>query len=135
MGIYLNPGSEGFYESIASEIYVDKTGLIGFTNQVLRTKQKFICVSRPRRFGKYMAAEMLAAYYQRGIDSRELFEGLAISREESYEANLNQYNVIFLNVQEFLSQNADIESLKNEIEKVLFLKRRNAGMMAIVLKT
>lgn len=66
MGIYLNPGMEGFSESLRSEIYVDKTGLIACTNKVLGTRQKYVCVSRPRRFGKSMAAEMFAAYYGRG---------------------------------------------------------------------
>lgn len=75
MGIYLNPGTEGFAESLRSEIYVDKTGLIACTNKVLGTRQKYVCVSRPRRFGKSMAAEMLAAYYGRGCDSKELFQG------------------------------------------------------------
>ena len=55
MGSYLNPGSKGFQESLNSEIYVDKTGLIEKTNAVLNTRQKFLCVSRPRRFGKSMA--------------------------------------------------------------------------------
>ena len=63
MGIYLNPGNEGFKEAIRSRIYVDKTGLIACTNEFLNTKEKYICVSRPRRFGKSMALEMLAAYY------------------------------------------------------------------------
>jgi hypothetical protein len=61
MGIYLNPGNDAFEESISSEIYVDKTELIKYTNYVLKTMQKFICVSRPRRFGKSIAANMLAA--------------------------------------------------------------------------
>ena len=65
MGSYLNPGSKGFRKSLNSEIYVDKTGLIEKTNAVLNTRQKFLCVSRPRRFGKSMAADMLAAYYDR----------------------------------------------------------------------
>ena len=52
MGSYLNPGNKGFQESLNSEIYVDKTGLIENVNAVLNTRQKFICVSRPRRFGK-----------------------------------------------------------------------------------
>ena len=73
MGSYLNPGNKGFQESLNSEIYVDKTGLIEKTNEVLDTRQKFLCVSRPRRFGKSMAADMLAAYYERGEDSAELF--------------------------------------------------------------
>ena len=62
MGIYLNPSSIGFKRSLNSEIYVDKTGLIEKTNALLGTEQKFICVSRPRRFGKSMAVNMLSAY-------------------------------------------------------------------------
>lgn len=62
MGIYLNPSSIGFKRSLNSEIYVDKTGLIERTNALLDTEQKFICVSRPRRFGKSMAVNMLSAY-------------------------------------------------------------------------
>ncbi|WP_394683278.1 AAA family ATPase [Schaedlerella sp.] len=65
MGGHLNPGSKGFRESINSVIYVDKTGLIEKTNAVLNTRKKLICASRPRRFGKSMAADMLAAYYDR----------------------------------------------------------------------
>ena len=62
MGIYLNPSSIGFKRSLNSEIYVDKPGLIEKTNALLDTEQKFICVSRPRRFGKSMAVNMLSAY-------------------------------------------------------------------------
>ncbi|KAI4445798.1 hypothetical protein C823_000315 [Eubacterium plexicaudatum ASF492] len=64
MGIYLNPGNDGFWEAVRSKIYVDKTGLISYTNELIGTEQKFICVSRPRRFGKSMALKMLAAYYR-----------------------------------------------------------------------
>ena len=66
MGIYLNPGNELFKEAANSEIYVDKTMLIDFTNHVLETTQKEICVSRPRRFGKSIAENMLTAYYSKG---------------------------------------------------------------------
>lgn len=69
MGIYLNPGNEPFKESVQSPIYMDKSGLISYINNVFGTKQKFICVSRPRRFGKSMAAEMLSAYYDKGCSS------------------------------------------------------------------
>ena len=102
MGSYLNPGSKGFQESLNSEIYVDKTGLIEKTNAVLNTRQKFLCVSRPRRFGKSMAADMLAAYYDRGEDSAPLFHSLKISNAASYQQHLNQYDVLKVNMQEFL---------------------------------
>ena len=64
MGSYLNPGNKGFRESLNSQIYVDKSGLIEQTNAVLDTREKYMCVSRPRRFGKSMAADMLTAYYE-----------------------------------------------------------------------
>ena len=67
MGILLNPDNIDFYNAVNySELYVDKTELIKYTNKVLFGEQKYICVSRPRRFGKSMAANMLTAYYSRG---------------------------------------------------------------------
>ena len=76
MGVYLNPGNNLFAEAVRSDIYVDKTKLIQHTNKALGTLQKFICISRPRRFGKSMVANMLAAYYGRECDSRELFRNI-----------------------------------------------------------
>ena len=70
MGIYVNPRNRAFKEAVNSKIYVDKSKLIVYTNTVLNTMQKNLCVSRPRRFGKSMAADMLVAYYSRGCDSR-----------------------------------------------------------------
>ena len=58
MGVYLNPGNDGFWKAVRSKIYVDKTGLIAYTNELINTEQQFICVSRPRRFGKSMALKM-----------------------------------------------------------------------------
>ena len=112
MGIYLNPGNKGFQESVCSEIYVDKSGLIKYTNKYLNTKQKFVCVSRPRRFGKSMALEMLAAYYGCGCDSRGLFAGLKIENDPTFLKNLNKYNVIYLNMQQFLIESEELEVTK-----------------------
>ncbi|MCM1167076.1 MAG: ATP-binding protein [Lachnospiraceae bacterium] len=118
MGIYLNPDNMGFQESLNSEIYVDKTGLIELTNGIIFTRQKYVCISRPRRFGKSMAADMLAAYYCRGENSREMFSNLKISKEESFEKHLNKYNVIRLNMAEF-SSFRDMNAKVCEIEKVI----------------
>lgn len=104
MGIYLNPGSQSFYQSVNSEIYVDKTGLIAFTNKCLNTEQRYICVSRPRRFGKSMALGMLAAYYGSGCDSKMLFAPYMIAKNAGFEEHLNKYAVIYLNIQQFLSE-------------------------------
>ena len=111
VGIYLNPSNEHFQESLRSKIYVDKSELIAKTNDVIRTQQKYICVSRPRRFGKSMALNMLSAYYSYGGDSGELFCGLKISSEESYETHRNKYDVLLLNMQEFLSKSSDIDEM------------------------
>ena len=119
MGSYLNPGNKGFQESLNSKIYVDKTGLIEKTNAALNTRQKFMCVSRPRRFGKSMAADMLAAYYARGEDSAELFESLKISKAESYEKHRNQYDVIKVNMQEFLSMTHSMDEMLSMLQKYL----------------
>lgn len=102
MGIYLNPKNKSFQEAINSEIYVDKTELIACTNKCINTKEKFICVSRPRRFGKSMTLGMLAAYYSSNCDSTDLFKGLKIESDETFQKHLNHYDVIYLNMQQFL---------------------------------
>lgn len=101
MGVYLNPGNEGFKEAIRSEIYVDKSMLIAYTNKVMDTTQKTMCISRPRRFGKSMAAEMITAYYGKGCDSRSLFENLKIANTLEFEEHLNQYYVIHVDMNTF----------------------------------
>ena len=104
MGICLNPGNQGFIRAINSEIYVDKTRLIAYTNKCINTEQGFICVSRPRRFGKSMALQMLAAYYGRECSSQALFEAYQIAEDESFHVHLNQYNVIYINMADFLDR-------------------------------
>ena len=118
MGIFLNPDNDGFWQAVRSEIYVDKTGLIAFTNKCLNTEQKYICVSRPRRFGKSIALRMLAAYYSRGCDSRDLFKGFKIESQKNFGDYLNQYDVIFLNMQHFLLRAKD-QPITDYLEKVV----------------
>ena len=117
MGNYLNPGNEGFQKIVNSEIYIDKTGLIRYTNKVLNTMEGYLCVSRPRRFGKSIAAAMLTAYYSRECDSRNLFSSFEIAGSESFEKHLNQYNTIFLNMQDFLSQSKNIDGMLDLIRR------------------
>lgn len=111
MGIYLNPGNNKFQEIVNSDIYVDKTGLIQYTNSVIHTMQKYICVSRPRRFGKSIAANMLTAYYSSECDSSVLFQPFGISGDPHFADYLNKYNTIFLNMQEFLSQSHNMTEM------------------------
>ena len=112
MGLYVNPGNEEFYNaSLRSKIYVDKTEMIKFANSQLFGEHKNICVSRPRRFGKSIAANMLVAYYSRGCDSKELFEKFKIAEDAGFEEHLNKYNVIHLNMQQFLGRTKTIDGM------------------------
>ena len=119
MGIYLNPGNIDFQQALNSEIYVDKSELIKYTNRVIYTEQKFICVSRPRRFGKSMAANMLTAYYSRGCNSKEMFSDLKISKADTFERHLNKYNVIHINMVNFLSEAENMDEMLKFIEEDL----------------
>ena len=126
MGNYLNPGNESFQMALRSQIFIDKSGLIDVTNRYVRTMQRFICVSRPRRFGKSMAADMLAAYYDRNESTAEFFDKLNISKKQSYLQHLNQYDVIKINMQEFLSMTDSVEEMLAVLEKRILreLKRK-----------
>ena len=99
MGMFVNTGNSAFQVALNSEIYVDKTGLLKYTNKVLNTLQGYICNSRPRRFGKSVTADMLTAYYSRGCDSEQLFSGLEIAKSPDFKKHLNQYDVIHLDIQ------------------------------------
>ena len=130
MGIYVNPGNEKFSMATRSEIYVDKTMLLAELNKILCAENRFLAVSRPRRFGKTMAESMMAAYYSRGCDSTELFKGLKIENDPSFLKNLNKYNVIHIDINSFWSdyrtealtrmREAVLEEFREEFPAVAF---------------
>ena len=93
MGIYLNPGNGSFKIAVNTEPYVDKSSLIAFTNKLILTEKRFACVSRPRRFGKSMAANMISAYYSKGCDSREMFDKFKISSDSSFSFTLFSFSL------------------------------------------
>ena len=111
MGIYVNPTGRSFELAINSEIFVDKSGLIKETNKCINTLQRYMCVSRPRRFGKSMAMDMLSAYYGRKTDAENLFKGLKISHDESYDRHINKYDVLKINMQDFLSVTHSVDDM------------------------
>ena len=103
MGTYLNPGNDGFAD-ICRGRYVDKTGMIALINDTIGTPEKLTCISRPRRFGKSFAAQMLCAYYDKTCDSNRLFDDKAIAKSRSYREYLNKYDVIYLNMTDVLGE-------------------------------
>ena len=117
MGIYLNPGDDKFFMDRQSEIYVDKSGLIAYLNRVFRTTERFVCVSRPRRFGKSMAANMIAAYYDHTADAEKNFQGMNIAHDANFHEHAGKYDVIHLNMQDFLSRTQDMPEFLNLLQK------------------
>ena len=111
MGRFVNPDSSAFQVALNSRIYVDKTGLIEYTNSVLDTTNAYICNSRPRRFGKSYAANMLAAYYSKGADAEQMFSGLRISQAPDFKKHLNKYDVIHIDIQWFLANCEDVNKV------------------------
>ena len=118
MGIYLNPGNEGF-KNIINGIYRDKTGMIEVVNSTINTPDKLTCICRPRRFGKSYAAKMLCAYYDKSCsDSQELFSKnkYEISTKDSFEEHIGKYNVIYLDITGFISSEIDLKKLVKDIK-------------------
>ena len=94
MGIYINAGNENLKRALNSQIFVDKSLVLQKLCSLLNTNQSFICVSRPRRFGKTTVRDLMVAYFSKGCDSREMFSNLKIAQEPCFEQNLNKFNVI-----------------------------------------
>lgn len=121
MGIYLNPSSYKFEEDSRDEYYVDKTGLIEEINKMVRTPRKYVCVSRPRRFGKTMAAYMLGAYYSRTTDAKVLFDGFKIAKSTAFLKYASKFDVLQINMQNFMVGKKTVDEMLMEL-KIALLK-------------
>ena len=133
MGRYIDKGNMGFQEARNGE-YVDKSGLISVVNSTLGTVNKFSCVSRARRFGKSMAAQMLYAYYDRSCDSRALFQDLEIARDPSFERHLNKYPAIYLDMTRFISLYRNDPAIISHIKEELVADIAEAYAQAVPYK-
>lgn len=125
MGRFVNPDSSAFQVALNSKIYIDKTGLIEYTNGVLDTTNAYICNSRPRRFGKSYAANMLAAYYSKGADAEKMFSGFMISKSDDFKKHLNRYDVIHIDIQWFLANCDEADKVVPFITKCVLKELRD----------
>ena len=116
MGTYINKGNSDFRDIVTHE-YVDKTQLIPLINATLNSESRYSCVTRCRRFGKSMAAKMLCAYYDKSCDSRELFSGLKVEQDMSFETYLNKYRVLYLDVTSFTARPEVITTIVRTIQE------------------
>ena len=119
MGVYVNPRNNKYRRAINDDIYIDKSDLIAVANHRLGKANCYMCVSRPRRFGKSMAADMLVAYYSKNNDSHELFKGKKIEKDASFEKHLNQHDVIRIDVQQFILDRDEIENTSEKIQSAV----------------
>ena len=126
MGIYLNPSNENFKMTLASGEYVDKTGMLAVTNEFIDKANNYVCVSRPRRFGKTIAGNMIAAYYSKGCDSGELFGKLKISDSADFEGKLNKYNVIQIDMNSEYQNTKDKEDLIRIVSEKIIKELQDA---------
>ena len=111
MGIYVNPNEALLRMSVNSKVYVDKSMILHELNLLLNTEDRFVCVARPRRFGKTMAGNMIAAYYSKKANSRTILEMLKIAQTDDFETYLNAFNVIKIDVNGFYSNSNHDEDI------------------------
>ncbi len=117
MGIYLNPNNDNFRDTLKTGTYVDKTMMIAEINRFIDRSNKYVCVSRPRRFGKTIAGNMLCAYYSKGCDSRELFAPYKIAQVFGFEDKLNKYNVIQIDLNGEFQQTDNKSGFLNKLKR------------------
>ncbi|WP_234124168.1 AAA family ATPase [Clostridium hydrogenum] len=121
MSIYLNTSKplENYKNLYRSKYFVDKSLLIEKLSEVIETSDKYVCVTRPRRFGKSSAINMIGAYYSKAVDSKEIFNKLNISKSDTYEKHLNKYNVIGINFNKIPDKNKSYEGYIDLIQSAL----------------
>ena len=125
MRMYLNTNKplENYKDLFKSKYFIDKSSIIEILNEVIATSDKYVCITRPRRFGKSSVADMLGAYYTKDITSKNIFDTLKISNSIKYSENMNKYNVISLSFNEIpdnmKSYEDYINNIINQIKKEL----------------
>ena len=119
MGNYINPGNENLKMALNSEIFVDKSLVLKKFCALLNSNQRFVCVSRPRRFGKTTVRSLIEAFFSKGYDSYSLFQDLKIAGEPCFKENLNKYNVLSIDMGFFYSNSVNkeavLENLRTEL--------------------
>ena len=105
--------SNPFTEAAGCKYFIDKSRLISKVNEKIKTPYKYICITRPRRFGKTVNAMMLASYYSKNAGFKELFDKLEVSRDESYLEHLNKHNVVYMTFSEMPKPNCTYEEFLN----------------------
>lgn len=121
MGFYLNSAAPGaLYKSETENPYfVDKSQLLEELIPFVQQGNKHICITRPRRFGKTVMANMIGAFFGKGSDTQDIFDALQISSSPLYKDNLNHYNLIYIDFSKMPAECSSYTSYISRIEKRL----------------
>lgn len=119
MGMYLNPGSSRFEMAVNSPIFVDKTPMISYLNSIINTSQRFVSVSRPRRFGKTMAADMICAYYGNKADAKPLFSSRKLAKLDDWDRYINKFDVIRVVMTEMFRRDKSISVGIDRLQRIV----------------
>lgn len=121
MGYYLNNAEVyTMYKEVADDLYfVDKTAMLNELIPLIDTPQKYVCITRPRRFGKTVMANLIGAFFSKGCDASTVFDHLNIAKYDSYRKHLNQYNVIYIDFSEMDDECKSYASYISNIKALL----------------
>lgn len=102
MGTFLNSRMpfEAYKSVVSGRYFVDKSKLIEELLPALGTEERFYCITRPRRFGKSVMANMVGAFFGKGEDASLIFNTLDISKCNNYRKHLNNHNAIYIDFSE-----------------------------------
>lgn len=142
MGVYLNSRKPHllFQDERTSAYYIDKTDLIASLIPLVEPKEnavadsgphqgkglKYVCITRPRRFGKTVMANMISSYFGRGSDSRTVFQNLNVSQYKWFDTHLNKHNVIHIMFNEMPDECTSYQQYILRIKKRMVNDLRNA---------
>lgn len=121
MGVYLNSTTAYtlYKDEAAKPYFVDKTNMLGQLFPLIKEGSSYVCITRPRRFGKTVMANMIASFLTKGCNAADVFDTLNVSENEEYQEHLNQYNVIHISFNEIPRRCKTYEQYIERIEKIL----------------
>ncbi len=121
MAVCLNTESANkmFRMMVHDKYFVDKSGMIETVNARINTMNRYLCVTKPRRFGKTSALNMLGAYYCKAYDTAALFDGLRISMSATWRTHLNRYSVIHLSLNRLPDRDGTYQDYVNGIRDAI----------------
>lgn len=122
MTTYLNPSEPWWdYSDISTEsLFVDKSYIIPELTRHINARTRFLCVTRPRRFGKTVNANMIASFFGRTYDQKKLFSSLAVGADSTAMTHCGKYELLYLNMSKVAENVTDGEVYLAKLKADLF---------------